>query len=105
MLVKMIDGGLVDYYDDAVCYSGCPTCDYGSEYIQYVDIKLTKYSIHFKLNQMYEYAMSQGDIMKLFCGNYEKISNMTEQDFVEFLKSWLSETYGDVVEQFEVKEV
>lgn len=33
MLIKMLDGGIVNYADDHYHYDGCPTCNYGSEYI------------------------------------------------------------------------
>lgn len=75
MLIKMIDGGFTKYWDDAMYYSGCETCDYGSEYIQFITITLTKYEIEIELNRMYEYAFSQADAITLFCENYEKISH------------------------------
>ena len=53
MLIKMIDGGLVNYADDCWHMGGCPTCDYGSEYVNEIDITLTKYKIHVRTNQMY----------------------------------------------------
>lgn len=30
-LIKMIDGGMINYEDDSYNYRGCPTCDYGAE--------------------------------------------------------------------------
>ena len=59
MLIKMVDGGLVNYADDYYHYDGCPTCDYGSQYINEVDVTLTKYKIHVKTNQMYEYVLNE----------------------------------------------
>lgn len=29
MLIKMIDGGILDYADDHYHYDGCPTCNFG----------------------------------------------------------------------------
>lgn len=40
MLIKMLDGGILNYADDHYHYDGCPTCDYGSEYINEIDITL-----------------------------------------------------------------
>lgn len=106
MLIKMIDGGFTKYWDDAMYYSGCETCDYGSEYIQFIAITLTKYEIEIKLNRMYEYAFSQADAITLFCENYEKISHMKELEFCDFLRDWLVEKYGEsVIEKFEVEEL
>lgn len=114
MLIKMIDGGLVNYMDDCYHYDGCPTCDYGSEYINEIDITLTKYKIHVKTNQMYEYVLSEGQMMKLFLSEYNTIQEMTEGDFVIWFKKKLCELTHDefeeafsgrCIERFDVTEV
>lgn len=115
MLIKMIDGGLVNYNDNTYFSSGCPTCDYGSEYVNEIDITLTHYSIHIKTNQMYEYVLSEGDMMKLFLSEYNTIQTMTEKEFVDWLKEQIYKiVYGDefnkalcdrIVREFEVTEV
>lgn len=114
MLIKMLDGGIKDYTDDSYSHDGCPTCDYGSEYINEVDIILTKYKIHFKTNQMYEYVLSEGQMMKLFLSEYNTIQAMTEKEFVDWFKVKLAEITHDEfqegvcgrrVEEFEVKEI
>ena len=43
MLIKMIDGGIANYEDNSYYYCGCLTCDYGSEYINEIDITHTLY--------------------------------------------------------------
>ena len=91
MLIKMIDGGMVDYYDDSSYISGCPTCDYGSQYINEIDITLTHYKIHVKTNQMYRYVISEGNMMKLFLSEYNTIQAMTEKEFVDWFKKKLCE--------------
>ncbi len=114
MLIKMLDGGLVNYSDDCYHYDGCPTCDYGSEYINEVDITLTKYTIHVRTNQMYEYVLSEGQMMKLFLSEYNAIQNMKEAEFVGWFKAKLCEITHDEfeeaicgrrIEAFDVKEV
>jgi len=114
MLIKMLDGGMVNYEDDCECYGGCPTCNYGSEYINDVDITLTKYIIHFRTNQMYEYVLSEGQIMKLFLTENNTIQAMTEKEFVDWFKAKLCEITHDEfqenicgrkIELFTVKEV
>ena len=95
MLIKMIDGGLVNYNDDCYHYSGCPTCDYGSEYINEIDITLTRYKIHVKTNQMYEYVLSEGQMMRLFLSEYDTIQTMTEEKFVDWFKEKLCEITHD----------
>ena len=37
ILIKLTDGGLVDYKDDVQYYSGCPTCDYGEELLEFIE--------------------------------------------------------------------
>lgn len=114
MLVKMVDGGIVNYTDDCECYAGCPTCDYGSEYINEIDIELTKHTVHIKLNQMYDYLLSEGQMMKLFLTNYNAMQVMTESDFIDWLKCELTKIVGSdelsvlrgaCLEEFIVKEI
>ena len=95
MLIKMIDGGLVNYEDDCYHTRGCPTCDYGSEYINEIDITLTRYKIYAETNQMYEYVLSEGMMMKLFLTEYNTIQTMTEKEFVDWFKEKLSEITED----------
>ena len=95
MLIKMIDGGLVNYEDDCYSHGGCPTCDYGSEYINEIDITLTQYKIHVRTNQMYEYVLSEGQMMRLFLSEYNTIQTMTEKDFIDWFKTKLYEITHD----------
>ena len=113
MLIKMRDGGIVNYDDDSCYYEGCETCDYGSSYINDVDILLTKYAIHIRTSQMYEYVLSEGMMMKLFLTEYNLIQCMTEKEFVEWFKAKLTEiTHNEFEEsicgrrvEFNVKEL
>ena len=114
MLIKMTDGGLINYEDDCYSYGGCPTCDYGSEYINEIDITLTRYKIHIETNQMYEYVLSEGQMMRLFLSEYNTIQTMTEKEFVSWLKERLCEITHDefkegfcdrCIEKFDVTEI
>lgn len=114
MLIKMVDGGIVDYYDDSYYYAGCPTCDYGSEYINEVDVILTHYKIHFRTNQMYAYVLSEGKMMKLFLTEYNTIQTMKEKDFIDWFKTKLieithadfeEEISGRTIEEFTIEEI
>ena len=106
MLIKMIDGGILNYVDDNYYYEGCPTCDYGSEYITEIDITLVHHTIHIKTNQMYEYALSEGQMIRLFLTEYDTIRTMTEKEFIDWLKAKLIDiAYEEVIEEFEVKDV
>jgi hypothetical protein len=115
MLIKMIDGGLISYKDDSYCYGGCPTCDYGSEYITEIDIELTHYKIHIRTNQMYEYVLSEGQMMRLFLSAYNAIQEMTEKEFIDWLKEQICQIVSAddikvaladrVLEKFDVRDV
>lgn len=106
MLIKMIDGGIVNYEDNSYYYYGCPTCDYGSEYINEIDITLTHYTIHAKTNKMYEYALTEGQMIKLFLTEYNTIQIMTEKEFIDWFKAKLIETSCEkIIKEFTVTEV
>ena len=109
MLINMVDGGMVDYKDNCECYAGCPTCDYGSEYINEIDITLTHHTVYIKLNQMYNYILSEGQMMKLLLVNYNTIQAMTEKEFISWLKGELEKIIDEdekdrCIEEFEIKE-
>lgn len=89
ILMPMVDGGIINYVDDTSYTAGCETCDYGSEYVNDITITLTKHEVHAVLNQMYGYAISEGDLMKTLLPAYEEIRAMTESQFVEWFKECL----------------
>ena len=99
MLIKMLDGGILNYADDHYFYDGCPTCDYGSEYINEIDITLVHHTIHIKTNQMYKYAISEGQMIRLFLTEYDTIRAMTEKEFIDWLKAKLIEITHDEFEE------
>jgi hypothetical protein len=103
MLIELLDGGIKDIYTDTESYNGCETCDYGSEYINEFTIYLTKGNIQFKVNQMYDYAVSEDYMMKLFLQNIDEIKQMTELNFFEWLKGNLEKEFKDKVEEFELE--
>lgn len=113
MLIKMLDGGLVNYTDNFTYYSGCETCDFGSEYITDIDIVLTHYTIHVRTNQMYEYALSEGDMIRLFLTEYNAIQTMTEKEFIDWFKAklikitnddFMADAHDRLIEEFKVTE-
>lgn len=81
--IKLKNAELLSYTDDSTYYSGCPTCDCGSEYINDIQIITTNYIIDISITQMYSYAISQGDVIKIFATN---LSAMTEEEFVEYVE-------------------
>lgn len=89
MLLKMIDGGILDITEDRDYISGCETCDYGSRYTNYFDIKLTTIKIHIESSMMYEYPLSEGHMMKILLQNTNEIQHMKEGEFSSWLKEKL----------------
>lgn len=83
--IKFADGNeLVSYNDDSSYYPGCPTCDYGSQYINDIDITTTNYYIEIVFRQSYQYAFSVGKAIQIFATcDYKTI---TEQGFLEYIK-------------------
>lgn len=99
--IKFADGNELEYYNDSTyCYGGCPTCDYGSEYINEISIWTTNYHIDIELNQMYEYAFSTADAIMIFAID---MHNMSEKQFLDYVKTKFEE-YDSTLKKFEIKE-
>lgn len=97
--IELADGNkIINYSDDSYHYEGCPTCDYGSEYINNIMISTTNYIISAKFNQMYEYAFSAGAAIKIFAAD---LRSMTEKEFIEYIDSKFHKY--DCLEKFEIK--
>lgn len=81
--LKFADGNqLISYNDDTSSTPGCPTCNYGSEYINDIDINTTHYHINIVFREMYDYAFSTADAIRLFAVD---IGGMTEDEFIQYI--------------------
>lgn len=101
MLIEMVDGGIIEVITDTDVEGGCETCDYGSEYINEFTIQLLSNTIEVKVNEMYEFALSEGYMMELFLKNVEVIKPMTEKDFSHWLKEKvLKEVDSESLQEF-----
>ena len=49
ILVKMVNGGIEDFTYSQEDYGGCPTCNYGSRYIDEFTVHLTNFNIRVKV--------------------------------------------------------
>ena len=98
MLIQMQGTGIVDIETDIESSGGCETCDYGSSYINYFTVKMTTGILSIEIDNMYEYCLSEGDLMVLFTSNYEKIQQMDEKTFIRWVKQILREKYGEEYE-------
>lgn len=98
MLCNLKNAVVEDFETDNYNYGGCVTCDYGSEYINECTIATTNHRIEIKVVNMYEYQINVDFWVKLFCCNAQKILELTEDEFIEFLYESLGvireENYG-----------
>lgn len=98
--INFADGNqLVKYHDDSHCTLGCPTCNYGSEYVNEVEIITTHYNISITFNQMYTYAFSEADAIRLFAID---LGGMTEDEFIAHVDKCIHEDYEYSLEEYEV---
>lgn len=77
--------------------SGCETCDYGSSYVNEIEIILadeTKTKI--KVDRMYEYSLSELDYMKLI------FNSKTVDDFILNIIKFIKEKRYDKNIEFEI---
>lgn len=83
--IKFKDGNFFISLDDEMeGFGGCETCDYGSQYINRFSFVTTNYIVDVEFNQMYEYAVSVGDIIKIIAVD---LGNFTEKEFVEHVRN------------------
>lgn len=99
--IKFADGNeFIGYEDDSYNYAGCPTCDYGSEYINDVEVNTTNYRITATFNRMYEYAFSTAEAIRIFAVD---LKNMTEKEFVDHIDKEFHEI--GTLEKFEIHQI
>ena len=87
-LIKLTDGALINvkYEDDYI--AGCPTCDWGSEYINnYTFVFSDDERLEVEVNNMYEYAFSVGDMMHILLSNIDFIKIMSKTEFCDWIVS------------------
>lgn len=72
---------------DTTFWGGCPTCDYGSNYINKFIIFYDNGEYDkFKIEKMYEYLISEADLMKVL-SNFITREKLRE-DIVNFVKKF-----------------
>lgn len=92
--IPFIDGTmLINIEEDNYCASkGCPTCSYGSSYVNDITIDTTHYKLQITKDTMYEYAISEGDLMSIIL-NID-IRRVTEKEFFDALETGLREKFN-----------
>lgn len=90
IILPLADGGVksVDY--DCSKDGGCETCDYGSQYIDDLTVKLTKMTIVVSTNTMYKHALCTADLINMFLSADK---TMTEVQFA----AWMYEKIKEMI--------
>ena len=96
-LIDLKNGAIKSIDYDTWSAPGCDTCDYGSRYVNEYDFVLSKGTLHIEVNNMYEYAFSEGDMMKILLSNIEEIKELTESEFVNWIIYEIKESSADDV--------
>ena len=97
--IKFADGNqLESYCDDSWCQPGCPTCDYGSKYVNELQIYTTNYDLYIVFNEMYGYAFSTADAIRIFAVD---LSKMTEEEFIQRIDTEVHKF--DALETYRIK--
>lgn len=95
-IIKLVDDAVINIYTDHDYISGCPTCDYGSDYCTEVIIAFNNHKrIIIERHQMYDFDedFSIGYFIKLFCSNNEKFASMTADEFIEFITTEIKKDF------------
>lgn len=90
IILPLFDGGVTDIDYEADDNPGCPTCDYGSSYVDDFSIELTRFRIGIHINSMYNHFVSEGWLMRrLLMADH----GMTEGQFVTWLRAVLNDHF------------
>lgn|GEM_PF-2411097 len=86
VLIQLKDAFVSNISEDGFGYSGCETCDYGSEYgVEYIFTFNDGHSLDFKFSDMYDAPISEGQMMTFLLTNLEEFKEMTKNEFIEFI--------------------
>lgn len=97
MLIKLKDGAIEDISTDRTCMGqGCPTCGFGSSYVNDVTIVMTKCKILASVDAMYGYSLSEGWLLVNIVRNLDQIQQMTEAEFANWFKEQFKTLDGEI---------
>jgi hypothetical protein len=95
-LVKLVDGGITNITENRWQSSdGCPTCGWGREWVTDATIYLDGLRIEIEIEESTDCTFSEGDFMRVMCGNYHDIEKMTQQEFYDWFRKQIVETLGN----------
>lgn len=90
IIFNLKDGGIIDFDTGRYCFPGCPTCDYGSVYSDEIELTMTKHRLCVSVDSMYNYALSDGWLMKTMLRNAEQLHKLTESEFIDWFSAQLN---------------
>ena len=90
IIFNLEDGGIIDFDTGRHYLPGCPTCDFGSVYSDEIEITMTKYRFYVSIDSMYDYALSDGWLMKTMLRNAEQLHKLTESEFIDWFSAQLN---------------
>ena len=100
-LIKFTDGALINVEYENDFMQGCPTCDYGSNYInEYTFVFKDNKRLEIKVNNMYRYCFSEGDMLHILLPNVDYITTLSEKEFCDWLVSRIKQ--GDITDDYDV---
>lgn len=95
MILRMIDGGIVDIDVDIDRIQGtCGTCDYGSHTVMEIEIDLTKYHLKVKFDDD-GYCFTEAELMVMLLRNAEYLMNHCESFFCQWFKNKVNGKYKE----------
>lgn len=84
IILPLSDGGVTSVDYDTQSHPGCPTCDYGSSYVDDFTIEMTKYRMTVHIDNEYNHFISEGWLFRqLLSADHD----MTESQFVQWLRT------------------
>ena len=93
MILKMIDGGMVDLDVDLEKIHGtCSTCDFGAHTVMSVEIELTKYHLKVVFDDE-QYRFTEAQLMILLLRNAEYLMKHCESFFCQWFKNKVNGKY------------
>ena len=85
-LLTLKDGAILQITDSYSKTNGCPTCDFGADYYNDLDIELKKFKVNANFCSASDYPCSSKDLLNIFIPNLEKINQMTEKEFIQWFE-------------------
>lgn len=85
--MQLADCQVTNIREENFIRSGCPTCDYDSQYgVEYLFEFSDGTKEEFRLTDMYTQPVSEGTMMKFLLNNAEVFKTVTKEEFLRRIK-------------------